>query len=95
MVFVDALRIHPSTPRLVARVVGETWCHLATDGAIDELHAFAAAMGVPRLAFHAHPQHPHYDLTPERRAEAVASGAVEVSSKELVKRCFRSGARLP
>jgi hypothetical protein len=89
VVFVDALRIHHTTPRLVARIVGETWCHLATDGPIDELHAFAAAMGVPRLAFHAHPRHPHYDLTPDRRAEAVDLGAVEVTSKELVKRCFR------
>ncbi len=90
MIFVDALRIHSATPRLLARFVGERWCHLATDGSIDELHAFAEAIGVPRVAFHAHPRHPHYDLTPERRAVAVARGAVEVSGKELVRRCFRA-----
>jgi hypothetical protein len=89
VIYVDALKTYSRTPRLVARMVGERWCHMATDGAIDELHAFAAAMGIPRVAFHAHPAHPHYDLTPERRAEAVARGAVEVGSKELVVRCFR------
>lgn len=89
VIYVDALRTYRTTPRLVARMVGERWCHLATDGALDELHAFADAMGIPRVAFHAHPRHPHYDLTPDRRAQAVAMGAREVSSKELVRRCFR------
>ena len=83
MIYVDALRLHRKFLR-----TGE-WCHLATDGPIDELHAFARNIGVPRVAFHDHPRHPHYDLGPARRADAVAAGAIEVGSKELVRRCFR------
>jgi len=63
-------------------------CHLATDEGTAALHAFARALGVGRFAFHPHPHHPHYDLDADARAAAIAMGAVEVSSKELVKRCF-------
>jgi len=83
--FVDRLREHVKMRGLLRG----TWCHLATDGTLEELHAFAERIGVPPRAFHFHGDHPHYDLTPERRAAAVAAGAIEVGSKELVKRCFR------
>jgi hypothetical protein len=82
--YVDALRHH----RRGTCFEGD-FCHLATDGELDELHAFASTIGVPRRAFHAHPDHPHYDLSPARRAAAVQAGAREVGSKELVRRCFR------
>ena len=59
------------------------------DGELDELHAFAASIGVPRMAFHAAPKHPHYDLRERHRDAAVAAGAIEVSSKDLVRKCFR------
>jgi hypothetical protein len=84
VIFVDALRVHD--PR---RACGEPTCHLATDGPIDELHRFAQSIGVPRMAFHARAKHPHYDLRAHHRALAVAAGAVEVTSKDLVRRCFR------
>ena len=64
------------------------WCHLATDGALQELHEFARALGLPGRAFHRGAKHPHYDLTPAARALAVSRGAIEVSSKDLVRRCF-------
>lgn len=83
MIYVDPLRIHD--PR---RACGYPTCHLATDGPIGELHAFAARIGVPRMAFHAHARHPHYDLREHHRALAVAAGAVEVSGKDLVRKCF-------
>jgi hypothetical protein len=82
-VYVDPLRVHD--PR---RACGQPTCHLATDGELEELHAFARALGVPRLAFHATAKFPHYDLRAAHRALAVAKGAIEVSSKELVRRCF-------
>ena len=88
MIFVDALREHVRRGWLRQPITG-FWCHLATDGPLRELHDFAASIGVPPRAFHAHPAHPHYDLDAERRAAAVAAGAIEVGSKELVKRCFR------
>ncbi len=85
MVYVDPARSYPY--RGCASATRE-YCHLATDGDLDELHAFAERIGVPRVAFHAGARHPHYDLTPNRRTLAVEHGAVEVSSKELVRRCF-------
>ena len=47
------------------------WCHMAVDGSFEELHAFAAALGIPRSRF----QGDHYDLTPWIRERAVALGA--------------------
>lgn len=90
--YVDPLRIYRPGERCQR---GET-CHLATDGPVEALHAFAASIGVPRIAFHAGARHPHYDLREGGRARAVAAGAVEVTSKELVRRCFlRRGAGSP
>ena len=33
-------------------------------------------------------KHPHYDLREAHRSKAVAAGAIEVTSKELVRKCF-------
>ncbi len=85
--YVDPLRAYGSGEARCTR--GET-CHLATDGPIEALHAFAQQIGVPRFAFHGHARHLHYDLRADGRARAVAAGAIEVSSKELVRRCFLS-----
>ncbi len=67
------------------------WCHMATDDlsaqGFQELHKMAERLGLPRRAFQEHPRHPHYDLSPDRRALAVELGAEQVSSKELVRRC--------
>lgn len=82
--YVDPLRVHDPS-----RVCGQPTCHLATDEDLGGLHAFARSLGVPRMAFHSHADHPHYDLRDHHRALAVAAGAVEVSSKELVRRCFQ------
>ncbi len=67
------------------------WCHLVSDTSFDELHAFARAAGMPERAFH----RDHYDVPAERRAEVVAMGAQEVSSKELVRRIAAAGLRRP
>lgn len=88
-VFVDSLREHAKMRGLIRGV----WCHLATDGPMRELHDFATKIGLPARAFHPHEDHPHYDLTPAARTIAVAAGAIEVTSKELVKRCFRARRR--
>jgi hypothetical protein len=71
---------------------GERWCHLVSDESYDELHAFvdALGLGVPRRAF----QGDHYDV-PERFRDAVlAAGAVEVGSRELLRRLKGAGLRL-
>src|SRR5215216_7862429 len=48
----------------------------------DELHAFAARLGLRRAWF----QGDHYDLPPHGRAAAVALGAEEVATGELLRR---------
>lgn len=58
------------------------WSHLMADS-VDELHTFAASIGLKRSWFQDKPGHPHYDLRPSKRALAVRLGAVEVSHQEL------------
>lgn len=62
-------------------------CHMTSDGLqLDELHAMAARIGLQRRWFQPGRagRCPHYDLTASRREAAVAAGAVEISSKQLV-----------
>lgn len=69
---------------------GRRWCHLVSDADLDELHAFAEGMGIPRRGFHGD----HYDLPEDYRAQALALGAVAVDSRELVRRLRAAGLRL-
>ena len=66
-----------------ARGYGNRWCHMVTDGDLEELHAFAELIGLKRAWFQDHPTLPHYDLTPNKRALAVQCGAKQVGAKEL------------
>jgi hypothetical protein len=70
---------------------GRMWSHLVSDSSFDELHAFAALIGAPPRAF----ERDHYDLPAERYAAAVAQGAIEVGSKELLRRLTEAGLRRP
>lgn len=69
---------------------GRRWCHLVSDTSLAELHDFAARHGIPRRAF----QGDHYDVPEEHRADVVAAGAIEVGSRELVRRLRAAGLRL-
>jgi hypothetical protein len=69
---------------------GKKWCHLVSDASYDELHEFAARTGIPRRGF----QGDHYDIPEEYRAELIAAGAVEIESRELVRRLRAAGLRL-
>jgi hypothetical protein len=64
---------------------------MVSDTSYEELHTFAAAIGAPRRAFDGD----HYDVPSERYASAVAAGAVEVGSKELLRRLTAAGLRRP
>ena len=68
---------------------GRRFAHLASDRSLDELHAFAVALGLPSRAFHGD----HYDLPEEWVPAAVDAGAQEVSARELVRRLRASGLR--
>lgn len=66
------------------------WCHMVSDVSEEELHGFAARIGLQRAWAQLRPNASaaHYDLMPWRRALAVKFGAVEVSRRELVARNF-------
>ena len=70
-VLVDPVREYPNAGLAISH-----WCHMAVDGGFEELHAFAAALGMPRQRF----QGDHYDLPPWVRERAVTQGALEVST---------------
>jgi hypothetical protein len=68
---------------------GRLWSHLVSDVSYDELHLFAADLGIPPRAF----ERDHYDLPSHRYADAVRAGAVEVSSREVVRLLYGAGLR--
>jgi Protein of unknown function (DUF4031) len=65
--------------------VDDRWSHLIAD-TDEELHEFAARMGMRREWFQhksGRPHHAHYDLPERARADALAYGAVEVTWRHL------------
>ena len=67
------------------------WSHLVSDSSLEELHAFAAACGIPRRGFDLD----HYDVPEDRYDDLVAAGAVPVTGRELLRRLVASGLRVP
>lgn len=68
---------------------GRRWAHLVSDESYDELHLFAARLGIPRRAF----QGDHYDVPVEYRDRAIELGAEAVDARVLVRRLRESGLR--
>lgn len=73
-ILVDELREYPHV-----RLPFRHWCHLVSDESFDELHGFAAQLGIPRHRF----QGDHYDLPAHLRELAVEFGAEEIGTREL------------
>lgn len=69
---------------------GRRWCHLVSDESLEELHTFADSVGIPRRGF----QGDHYDVPEDHRPAVLAAGAVEVESRELLRRLRGAGLRL-
>lgn len=67
------------------RWAGHKWCHMLADSE-EELHRFAADIGVHRLLYQGPPKTsaPHYDITGLERARALRLGAVACSREEIV-----------
>ena len=70
---------------------GRLWCHLVSDVSLEELHAFAGQLGIPRRGFDGD----HYDVPDFRRDDVIAAGALPVASRELVRRLTAAGLRRP
>ena len=60
---------------------GHQWCHLLADS-VEELHDFAATVGLPRQAFHLGARIPHYDITAKQRTLMLARGVQAVSVRQ-------------
>jgi hypothetical protein len=75
--YVDTVRSYPD-----AGLRFTEYCHLLADTR-EELHAMAAAVGMPRRAFQDHPWRWHYDLPAPLRERAVARGATVVTMHEV------------
>lgn len=81
--------VDPLTTCLVSRAW--RWpksCHMWAD-TVEELHAFAARIGMRRQWFQNHPRRkgnpfPHYDLNESRRPRAVRAGAIELDRRAAV-----------
>lgn len=69
---------------------GRLWSHLVSDDSVEELHAFAAAAGIPRRAY----EGDHYDVPAERYQELVAAGALPVETRQLLRILVDSGLRM-
>ncbi len=67
------------------------WCHLVSDTSLDELHAFAEWIGIPKRAFGGD----HYDIPDEIRPMVIAEGAQPVTSREIVAALYAAGIRQP
>jgi hypothetical protein len=64
---------------------GLRWCHLLADDT-DELHRFAAALGLHRSSYQGPPKtgKPHYDLTAFERDRALRIGAILCTREDIV-----------
>lgn len=68
---------------------GLWWSHLISDDSYDELHDFAASVGIPRRAF----ERDHYDVIADRFDEVMAAGAQLTSTRQIVQILLRTGLR--
>lgn len=71
---------------------GLRWAHLMAD-TLEELHAFAGQLGLPRRAFQDKASGAHYDVTAAMRERAIELGAVAISrhrDREQVRAIIRN-----
>ena len=62
---------------------GQLWCHMMADS-LDELHSFAAYIGVSSNWFHKDASYPHYDITIQTKQNALCLGATAVDRKQII-----------
>jgi hypothetical protein len=62
---------------------GELWGHLIADST-EELHLFAARLGLQHDWYQGGAKYPHYDLTLTIRANAIAFGAIQLNGRAFI-----------
>lgn len=68
---------------------GRYFAHLSSDTSFEELHQFAAGIGLKRYRFH----RDHYDLPAELYGTVLERGAVMLDSRQLLSRLRAAGLR--
>jgi hypothetical protein len=88
VILVDGVTEYPAD--MTRGLPGRRWSHMVSDVGEEELHAFAARLGLKRAWFQCRPKASaaHYDITRSKRALAVKLGAVVVSGRELAARNY-------
>ncbi|WP_057941355.1 DUF4031 domain-containing protein [Lysobacter gummosus] len=67
---------------------GREWCHMVAD-TLEELHDFAARLGLQRHWFQDRGRYPHYDVTSAARLRALRMGAIDADRATLIACCKR------
>lgn len=65
-------------------------CHIVSDTLVEELHDFAAQLGMKRSWFQ-DKRIPHYDISKGKRDTAIQLGAVGVDSRSLLSVAIKTG----
>ena len=66
---------------------GQLWCHMVADS-LQELHHFAAKLGLRRSWFQDKTAYPHYDITLKLRNKAIRLGA-RMGDKQTIVSCAK------
>ncbi|XLX42645.1 DUF4031 domain-containing protein [Ectopseudomonas mendocina] len=61
---------------------------------LDELHSFAARLGLQRSWFQSKNYYPHYDVTLSVRARAVQLGAINADRRKIIGCCRQMRAQM-
>lgn len=72
---------------------GRCWCHLVADS-LEELHVFAATLGLKRTWFQSRASYPHYDVTTAVRDRALRLGTLQADKAMLIACCKKLRAEL-
>lgn len=79
-VYVDA----PIWTKAASKQPRKTYSHMVADS-LQELHEFAAKIGIKKHFFHKHRVASHYDITSDQQVVALSNGAQLVSSTDIVR----------
>lgn len=66
---------------------GREWCHLVADS-LEELHEFGLRLRLRKEWFQTKASYPHYDVTTEKRRQALGLGAVPGDRRTII-RCAK------
>jgi hypothetical protein len=92
-VYVDEIVDYGNIVKGAARRWGTQWSHLTCGGDCEELHTFAARLGLKR-SYAQHMDSPshyfhHYDVTVPKRARALQLGAVFMPARQRATRYLK------